>query len=99
MEGVEAARKHHKPEEVVAKLRQVEVLLAQGKTAAEAVRTIGVTEQTYYRWRSEYGGLNRDQVKRLEQLEQAPSSAGPGPAPLRRQAWTWSGRAAGASRR
>jgi transposase len=47
------ARKHHKPEEIVAKLRQVEVLLAQGKTAAEAVRTIGVTEQTYYRWRSE----------------------------------------------
>ena len=61
------ARKHHKPEEIVAKLRQVEVLLAQGKTAAEAVRTIGVTEQTYYRWRSEYGGLKLDQVKRLEQ--------------------------------
>jgi putative transposase len=64
------ARRHHKPEEVVAKLRQVEVLLAQGKTAAEAVRTIGVAEQTYYRWRSEYGGLKLDQVKRLKQLEQ-----------------------------
>ena len=64
------ARKHHKPEEIVAKLRQVEVLLAQGKTATEAVRTIGVTEQSYYRWRSEYGGLKLDQVKRLEQLEQ-----------------------------
>jgi putative transposase len=64
------ARKHHKPEEIVAKLRQVEVLLAQGKTAAEAVRTIGVTEGSYYRWRSEYGGLKLDQVKRLEQLEQ-----------------------------
>ena len=60
-------QKKHKPEEIVAKLRQVEVLLAQGKTAAEAVRTIGVTEQTYYRWRSEYGGLKLDQVKRLEQ--------------------------------
>ena len=64
------ARKHHKPEEIVAKLRQVEVLLAQGKTAAEAVRTIGVTEQTYTRWRSEYGGLKLDQVKRLKLLEQ-----------------------------
>ena len=53
-------RKHHKPEEIVAKLRQVEVLLAQGKTTAEAVRTIGVTEQSYYRWRSEYGGLKLD---------------------------------------
>jgi len=59
------ARKHHKPEEIVAKLRQVEVLLAQGKSAVEAVRVIGVTEQTYYRWRSEYGGLKLDQVKRL----------------------------------
>jgi transposase-like protein len=64
------ARKHHKPEEIVAKLRQVEVLLAQGKTATEAVRTLGVTEQTYYRWRAEYGGLKLDQVERLKRLEQ-----------------------------
>ncbi len=64
------ARKHHKPEEVVAKQRQVEALLAQGKTTAEAVRTLGVTEQTYYRWRAEYGGLKLDQVKRLKELEQ-----------------------------
>ena len=64
------ASKHHKPEEIVAKLRQVEVLLAQGKTATEAVRTLGVTEQTYYRWRAEYGGLKLDQVKRLKLLEQ-----------------------------
>ncbi len=64
------ARKHHKPEEIVAKLRQVVVLMSQGKTASEAVRTIGVTEQTYYRWRSEYGGLKLDQVKRLKVLEQ-----------------------------
>jgi transposase-like protein len=64
------ARKHHKPEQIVAKLRQVEVLLAQGKTATEAVRTLGVTEQTYYRWRAEYGGLKLDQVKRLKLLEQ-----------------------------
>ncbi len=64
------ARKHHEPEEIVAKLRQVEVLLAQGKTATEAVRTLGVTERTYYRWRAEYGGLKLDQVKRLKLLEQ-----------------------------
>ena len=64
------ARKHHKPEEIVAKLRQVEVLTAQGKPVAEAVRAIGVREATYYRWRSEYGGLKLDQVKRLKLLEQ-----------------------------
>ncbi|MBL6459632.1 transposase, partial [Belnapia sp. T6] len=64
------ARKHHEPEEIMAKLRQVEVLLSQGKTAADAVRTIGVMEQTYYRWRAECGGLKLDQVKRLKQLEQ-----------------------------
>jgi len=64
------ARKQHKPEEIVAKPRQVEVLAAQGKTVAEGARAIGVTEATYYRWRSEYGGLKLDQVKRLEQLEQ-----------------------------
>ncbi len=66
------ARKHHKPEEIVAKLRQVEVLLAQGKTASEAVCTIGVTEQTYYRWPSEYGGLKLRQVKRLKYLAALP---------------------------
>jgi transposase-like protein len=64
------AKRQHKPEEIVAKLRQVEVLVAQGKTVAEGARVIGVTEATYYRWRSEYGGLKLDQVKRLKQLEQ-----------------------------
>jgi len=64
------ARKQHKPEEIVAKLRQVEVLVGQGKTVAEGARAIGVTEATYYRWRSEYGGLKLDQVRRLKQLEQ-----------------------------
>lgn len=63
------AGKRHKAEEIVAKLRQVEVLTAQGKTAAEAIRSIGVTEVTYYRWRTEYGGLKGDQVKRLKELE------------------------------
>ena len=63
------ARKHYKPEEIVAKLRQVEVLCSQGKALADAIRTIGVTEVTYYRWRNEYGGLKGDQVKRLKELE------------------------------
>jgi putative transposase len=63
------ARKRHTAEEIVAKLRQVDVLMAQGKPVAEAVRTIGVTEVTYYRWRHEYGGLKGDQVKRLKELE------------------------------
>ncbi len=62
-------RKRHKAEEIVAKLRQVEVLTAQGKPVAEAIRSIGVTEVTYYRWRTEYGGLKGDQVKRLKDLE------------------------------
>ena len=61
--------KRHKPEEVVAKLRQVDVLTSQGQTVADAVRAIGVTEVTYYRWRQEYGGLKSDQVKRMKQLE------------------------------
>jgi putative transposase len=63
------ARKRHKPEEIVAKLRQVDVLTAQGTLVAEAVRSIGVTEVTYYRWRQEYGGLKTDQVRRMKELE------------------------------
>jgi len=62
-------RKRHKPEEIVAKLRQVDVLTAQGQSVADAIRSIGVTEVTYYRWRQEYGGLRPDQVKRLKDLE------------------------------
>jgi transposase-like protein len=62
-------RERHTGEEIVAKLRQVDVLTAQGRPVAEAVRAIGVTEVTYYRWRSEYGGLKGDQVKRLRALE------------------------------
>jgi putative transposase len=63
------ARKRHKPEEIVAKLRQVDVLTGQGTSVAEAVRSIGVTEVTYYRWRQEYGGLKSDQVRRMKELE------------------------------
>ena len=56
--------KRHKPEEIIAKLRQVDVLMAQGRQVADAVRAIGVTEVTYYRWRNEYGVLKGDQVRR-----------------------------------
>jgi putative transposase len=62
-------RKRHKPEEIVAKLRQVDVLVAQGQGVADAVRSIGVTEVTYCRWRQELGGLKAEQVKRLKELE------------------------------
>jgi len=63
-------RKSYKPEEIVAKLRQVDVLISQGQSAADAIRQIGVTEVTYYRWRREFGGLKGDQVRRLKELEQ-----------------------------
>ena len=61
--------KRHKPEEIVAKLRQVDVLTSQGQSVADAIRSIGVTEVTYSRWRPEFGGLKGDQVKRLKDLE------------------------------
>jgi putative transposase len=61
--------RRHKPEEIVSKLRQVDVLVSQGQTVAEAIRAIGVTEVTYYRWRQEYGGLKSDQVRRMKELE------------------------------
>ena len=63
------AGKREKPEDIVLKLRPVEVLQGQGKSVQDAVRQIGVTVQTYYRWRKEYGGMNRDQLKRLKELE------------------------------
>ena len=63
------ARKRHTPEQIINKLREVEVALARGQTVVEAVRQIAVTEQTYYRWRNEYGGLSVDQARRLKQLE------------------------------
>ncbi len=62
-------KKRHKPEEMIAKLRQVDVLTSQGQSVAEAVRSIGVTEVTYYRWRQECGGLKVEQVKRMKELE------------------------------
>ena len=63
------AGKREKPEDIVLKLRQVEVLHGQGRAVSEAVRQVGVTVQTYYRWRKEYGGMSRDQLKRLKELE------------------------------
>jgi putative transposase len=69
MEDAGMAQKKHKPEEIVAKLRQVNVLVSLGRPVAEAVRAIGVTPFTYYRWRKEFGGLKTDQVKRLKELE------------------------------
>jgi putative transposase len=61
--------KRHKPEDVVAKLRQADVLIAQGQSVADVIRTLGVTEVTYYRWRKEFGGLKTDQVRRMKDLE------------------------------
>lgn len=62
-------QKRFSAEQIVNKLRQVEVAIAQGRTVAQACNAIGVTEQTYYRWRKEYGGLKTDQAKRLKELE------------------------------
>jgi len=62
-------RKRHTPEQIIRKLREAEVELAKGQTAGEVVRKLGITEQTYYRWRKEYGGLRLDQAKRLKELE------------------------------
>lgn len=69
LEDQEMAGKREKPEDIVMKLRQVEVLQGQGMSVAEAVRQVGMTQQTYYRWRRQYGGMSRDQLKRLKELE------------------------------
>ena len=64
------ARKRHTPEQIINKLRQAEVEIANGATVAQVCKQIGVAEQTYYRWRAEYGGMRVDQAKRLKELEQ-----------------------------
>ena len=61
--------KKHTAEQIISKLRTAEVEISKGRTAAQAAKKIGVTEQTYYRWRREYGGLRTDQAKRLKALE------------------------------
>ena len=62
-------RKRYTPEQIINSLREAEVLMSQGSTAAEAARHLGITEQTYYRWRKEYGGMRINQAKRLKELE------------------------------
>ncbi len=68
MEDCGVATRRHKAGKIVTKLRQLDVLTAQGRPAGKAIRSIGVTEVTYYHWRSEYVGLKGDQVKRLKEL-------------------------------
>jgi transposase-like protein len=62
-------RRTYTPEQIINKLREVEVFISQGATTAEASRKVGITEQTYYRWRREYGGMRIDQAKRLKEME------------------------------
>ena len=67
--GERMARRSYRPEQIIKKLREAEVLLSQGSTIGETARKLGVTEQTYYRWRKEYGGMKIERVKRLKELE------------------------------
>ena len=64
------SKKRHTPEEIITKIREADVLQSKGGSVGEACRQIGVSEQTYYNWRKEYGGLRVDQAKRFKQLEQ-----------------------------
>jgi len=63
------SRQRYTPEQIIGKLREAEVALAKGQTVVQVSRTLGITEQTYYRWRTEYGGLKVEQAKRLKDLE------------------------------
>ena len=62
-------KKRYNAEEIIHKLREADVLISQGRTVLEACKQLGVSEQTYYRWRKEYGGMKIDQAKRLKELE------------------------------
>jgi transposase-like protein len=62
-------KKRYRPEDIIAKLREADILISQGKTVAETIKQLGVSDVTYYRWRKEYGGLTTTQVKRLKELE------------------------------
>ena len=64
------ARKRYQPEEIIKILRLIEIEMGQGRTAGQACKSAGITEQTYYRWRKEYGGLEINQAQRLKKLEQ-----------------------------
>ena len=63
------AKRNYTAEQIISKLREVEVKVSQGIKAAETIRSIGVSEQTYYRWRKEYGGIRTDQAKRMKEIE------------------------------
>jgi len=69
MEDKVMSRKRYSPEEIVNKLREAEVLISKGQAISQVCKQIGITDQTYYRWRKEYGGLKTDQAKRLKELE------------------------------
>ena len=62
-------KKRYRPEDIIAKLREADILISQGKMVAETIRQLGVSDVTYYRWRKEYGGMTTTQVKRLKELE------------------------------
>jgi len=62
-------KKRYRPEEIISKLRDADVLISQGKKVVEVIKTLGVTDVTYYRWRQEYGGMSIPQAKRLKELE------------------------------
>ena len=63
-------KKRYRPEEIITKLRAADILISQGRTVAEAIKSLGVSDVTYYRWRQEYGGMSTSQAKRLKELEQ-----------------------------
>ena len=62
-------KKRYRPEDILSKLREADILISQGKTVAETIRILGISDVSYYRWRREYGGMNTTQVKRLKELE------------------------------
>jgi len=63
-------RKKYRPEEIITKLREADILISQGQTVASVIKSLGVSDVTYYRWRKDYGGMNTSQIKRLKELEQ-----------------------------
>jgi putative transposase len=69
LEGASMGRVRFTAEQIIGKLREAELLLGQGRNIGEAIRKLGVSEQTYYRWRKEYGGMRVDQARRLKELE------------------------------
>jgi putative transposase len=73
-EGTLMKRRRHTPEQVIRKLREAEKMLGEGKTIPEAARELGISEQTFHRWRNQYGGMKADEVKRLKELERENSS-------------------------